>query len=288
MWSGGSRIASPDVSRLLGWGLRGLAAALVTTGCTATPDDGGDVGATDDSRGSSTGEATTVGTGGAPTTGSGSSGSDATGVGPSTTSGEGTTGGSETGPPGGTDTTGSTSGTGSTGQGGSTTGSATAGTTGPDRTRRVFATSGSYTGDLGGTQGADQLCQNHATGAGLGGTWRAWLSVPGDPAGDRLDLSGGPFTLIDGTVIADDSQDLLDGSLDAALRRDEYGVSVGYEIWTGTLADGSVAPFHCDGFTVGDGGDNGRCGDPSSNDASWTDNITPGCGTRLGLYCFEQ
>jgi len=151
---------------------------------------------------------------------------------------------------------------------------------------RVFVTSEFYSGNLGGPEGADARCGQRADVGRLGGTWRAWVSTDSQSAAQRLDLDRGPFELVDGTLVAVDRADLLDGSLEATIFLDENGGSILHDVWTGTLADGSVAPATCGGWT--DGGSTGRCGASYAADETWTDNITPGCGTPLALYCFEQ
>lgn len=152
----------------------------------------------------------------------------------------------------------------------------------------MFATSQTYFGDLGGVEGADVTCGRHAEAAGLPGTWRAWLSVPDDPVGDRLDLTGGPLVTVDGVLIAQTREDLLRSELAGAVAADEFGRSVSHDIWTGTRADGSVSAVHCSSFSSVDTMEIGLCGSPSARDGRWTENTTPRCDTPLGLYCLEQ
>jgi hypothetical protein len=74
--------------------------------------------------------------------------------------------------------------------------------------KRVFVSSETYTGDLGGLDGADAKCQALADAAHLGGTFKAWLSTSTVDAADRLTHSTRPYTLVDGTLIANDWTDL--------------------------------------------------------------------------------
>ncbi|MCP4629308.1 MAG: hypothetical protein GY850_38260, partial [bacterium] len=77
--------------------------------------------------------------------------------------------------------------------------------------RIVFLTSGSYTGgEFGGLTGADEICQAEADAGGLTGTYAAWLSgsTAAESAAERINQSGGPFVLPDGTVVADNWADL--------------------------------------------------------------------------------
>lgn len=150
----------------------------------------------------------------------------------------------------------------------------------------VFASSTRQSGDFGGLAGADALCASLAGDAGLAGTFRAWMSAPGSAAADRLSRDGAPYVRADGVEIAADWSDLVDGSIAAPINRDENGDPVGGDVWTGTLADGSLAASHCGGFDSAGG--SGRCGDSNASGSGWTDNFTPPCSSTLRLYCVEQ
>jgi hypothetical protein len=166
--------------------------------------------------------------------------------------------------------------------------------------KRVFVTSTLFTAGLGGVVGADAACQQRANAAGLGGTWRAWLSVSGNSAAQRLAHSASGYRLVGGAVIASSWADLTDGSLQQAIDRNEYGAAVGSGyIWTATKADGSYntdswggcgTPM-CGGFTIGNtcmGGSAGFGGDSGKVDKSWTDTVCGCCDNTWRLYCFEQ
>lgn len=84
----------------------------------------------------------------------------------------------------------------------------------------VFVTSETFEGDLGGLDGADVTCTSMARAVGLSGDWTAWLSEAGGTnAGTRI--ADAEYRLLDGTVIADDLDDLTDGTLDAPIDLDE-------------------------------------------------------------------
>jgi len=153
---------------------------------------------------------------------------------------------------------------------------------------RIFRTETVSDANLGGIAGADAICAAQALEAGLEGDFRAWLSPIGSPVADRLTQAGGPYALVDGTRVADDWDDLVDGSILAPINLDASGVERSGEVWTGTLADGtSYLIDDCGGFTNGLTGV-ALCGASASTTSTWTDNITPACSTRLGLYCIEQ
>ena len=55
----------------------------------------------------------------------------------------------------------------------------------------------------------------------LSGTWRAWLSDSENDAIDRI--PDGQYQLVNGAVIADDREDLIDGQLYAPINLSEKG-----------------------------------------------------------------
>lgn len=155
-----------------------------------------------------------------------------------------------------------------------------------DATLRVFVTSAVTNAALGGTSGADTLCTDLASAAGLGGTWSAWLSTTTVDASSRIDPTGAPYTLVDGTVVAADFADLLDGAIDNPINRDENGNPVAADVWTGTLEDGTSFGLDCGGWTTTAG--TGHCGAAVQSNFRWTNNVTPPCFAGLRVYCFED
>jgi hypothetical protein len=166
--------------------------------------------------------------------------------------------------------------------------------------KRVFVTSTLTTAGLGGLAGADSFCQQRANAANLGGTFRAWLSLSGSSASQRLVHSATGYKLVDGTVVASSWADLTDGTLQHSIGKDESGnnVASGY-VWTATKADGSFNSESwggcggaiCGGFTIGGscmGGSAGFGGESGKTDAQWTDTVCGCCTNLWRLYCFEQ
>ena len=154
---------------------------------------------------------------------------------------------------------------------------------------RVFVTTFGYTGNLGGLDGADAKCAAEAADAGLEGEFRAWLSTIDSPVSGRLFQAPGPYVLVNGTMIAEDWDDLVDGSILAFINLDADGIPRQGEAWTGTLANGGSYPDDdCLGFETESTMEVGLCGRTQSTTATWTENITPSCDTRLRLYCVEQ
>ncbi|MGB5266094.1 MAG: hypothetical protein WBN30_05880, partial [Polyangiales bacterium] len=163
-----------------------------------------------------------------------------------------------------------------------------AGTDAGTAERRIFRTDTNQSANLGGIAGADAICAAQALAAGLDGEFKAWLSTIASPVANRVTQASGPYVLVDGTRVADDWSDLVDGSILAPINRDANGMFRSGEIWTGTLANGDSYPSSdCDSFTNGSTG-TALCGASNSTTSTWTENITPACSTLLGLYCIEQ
>ncbi|MFQ5571012.1 MAG: hypothetical protein ACE5G0_15135 [Rhodothermales bacterium] len=179
--------------------------------------------------------------------------------------------------------------------------------TGPVSGKTVFVTSDTYTGNLGGLGGADALCQGLATEAGVSGTFKVWISgreQSNQDAAGRLSHAAVPYKLVDGTKVADDWADLVDGSLDHAINITETGASVsdGARVWTNTTTAGLAwdntrdcalgsgpATWTCDPSTECPF-ESGKFGLAHATDGSWTgqeaSNIA--CSNTYHLYCLEQ
>lgn len=152
--------------------------------------------------------------------------------------------------------------------------------------RVFFATADTFDGALGTAEAIDELCQARAGQAGLTGTYRAWLPSGGRVAADKI--ADARYVRTDGVVIARSRADLLDGTIENPLNRDERGEQVGGDVWTGTLSTGAEAPDTCGLWSIGDDSARGLCGSTAFVDGRWTENIVPRCDTGLRLFCFEQ
>ena len=159
----------------------------------------------------------------------------------------------------------------------------------------VFVTSGAWLGDLGGVAGADAKCQQEADAEGVPGTFLAWISTSTTSPASRFAKSPYRYELIDGTVIANDWDDLVDGSLQNPITLQVDGYETGWLFaWTGTDLDGtSYQGIDCDDWTktVNTDGSyiNGGTGTIASTGGNWTYSYAAVCGiTPQPLYCFEQ
>lgn len=155
------------------------------------------------------------------------------------------------------------------------------------RTYRAFASSGLYNGNLGGVAGADAKCQTLATNQGLTGTFKAWISVAGSNAADRI-TSPGPWVLPNGAIVAKTRAQLASGALDTPPDRDEKNAALPDaedRVWTATAPNGTHAGPDCNGWT---GGGNGLVGEAAHKNGQWTALVDEACGAVNRVYCFEN
>ena len=154
----------------------------------------------------------------------------------------------------------------------------------------VFVTSEKYDGAFGNQSVYDNACSTAAGAGGLEGFWSAWLSTGTTDAEDRI-IDAAKYVLVDGTVIADDKDDLLDGNLDAPIQVNEFGVTVlsDFEVWTGTDADGTnSAVGNCDDWIRNGSRDSGQSGRADAMGPTWTAAGEEDCDLFNRLYCFGK
>jgi cysteine-rich repeat protein len=160
---------------------------------------------------------------------------------------------------------------------------------------RVFVTSGTFTGEFGGIVGADERCAVWAAKAMLPGVYMAWLSDGMMSPATRFGLgegNSGRFVLVNGEVVAEGWEELVDGMLGVAISVDEEGMGmVNGAVWTNTAADGKAGGgAHCKDWSAGDSGSKGWQGDSVKKDGAWTaDPNSPemNCNGYARLYCFQ-
>lgn len=167
--------------------------------------------------------------------------------------------------------------------------------------KRVFVTSSTYNGNLGGLSGADAKCQTVASASKLGGTWKAWLSNSTTSAASRLVHVGVEYKLINGTVVANNWDSLISGTLAHPIDIDETGKSVASNqaVWTDTdylgmtalgLLGTSGPAIDCKSWTSTSGAQGGIGLTGSQAGKGWWTNkdIPQPCDKMYRLYCFEQ
>ena len=115
-----------------------------------------------------------------------------------------------------------------------------------------------------------------------------YLSNSTKSAKDRIFQSAGPYLLINGNVVANNFQDLTDGTLKISIFVDENfesqppsgSGSAAVRVWTATKEA-------CDDWTV-NAGVSGLYGELTTSSFLWTKDDESGCGNSHRLYCFQQ
>ncbi len=162
--------------------------------------------------------------------------------------------------------------------------------------KRVFVTTAEYNGAFGNVAGADAKCATLASNAGLPGTFLAW--VAGEAAetapATRFTKSTIPYVKLNGEQVADNWNDLVDGSLDSPINVYEDGKNAGGEqqVWTNVSANGTEDTpdsFECMNWMDSDL--KGSTGNWTKVDGTWSDlddNVGYDCDETKRLYCFQQ
>jgi hypothetical protein len=165
----------------------------------------------------------------------------------------------------------------------------------------VFVSSAMYTGDMGGLSGADDKCQGLATSAKLSGTFKAWLSDSTTSAATRLTHATVPYVRVDGVKVANDWNDLVDGSLQNPIAKTELNTSPplgntpcaggGYPtVWTDTQTNGNLiySGYTCSDWTSTSSGGS-TWGQATQQNDAWTAWCSGGlCSWQSPIYCLQQ
>jgi hypothetical protein len=165
--------------------------------------------------------------------------------------------------------------------------------------KTVFVTSTTYDGGtIGSIANANALCQARAIVGGLGGTYRAFISDDTTDAATNLNHATVPYALVDGTVVANNWADLIDGSLIHAIDLDESGTPAvtgasgcdpGADVYTGSFASGTRASGNtCASWSSSSAGNLALIGDTAFTDSLWAFDCGLSCDQLAALYCFEQ
>ncbi|WP_028580903.1 hypothetical protein [Desulfogranum japonicum] len=152
----------------------------------------------------------------------------------------------------------------------------------------VFVSNATFAGNLGGLAGADTQCQALAEAARLPGTYKAWLSSTSVSASSRFSHSDAPYILVDGTLIANNWNDLISGALASPISLDENGTPLLRPVWTGTKYTGEIMEgTQCASWIAGSYL-SAQIGITSETNNDWTEAGEEDCELQCSLYCFEQ
>jgi len=163
------------------------------------------------------------------------------------------------------------------------------------RDRIVFVTEESiHAGEVGGIKGADAHCQVAAMEAGLDRVehFRAWLSDSKTSPSTRFETREARYVLTDGSVLAEDWEDLTDGQLSHPLNRYADGSQAKGVAWTATLPNGEAADngSFCGNWTITDLNELVEVGATDLANQLWTyiEGYPSYCSDWSKLYCFED
>ena len=182
------------------------------------------------------------------------------------------------------------------------------------RALAVFVTSLEFNGNLkdhdplkqSGVNGADAVCQALADEVGLSqvSSFKAWISDGATSPAERFTaMAGGrSYALLDGTPIASDWSDLVDGSIANPINLTELWAAydgMGDEselfaldafVWTNTDADASAIGEgqSCTNWSNASSEKFGWFGWTGAKDDAWTKTSSDLCSAVSRLYCFEQ
>ncbi len=154
----------------------------------------------------------------------------------------------------------------------------------------VFASSSTYTGNLGGAAGADLICQSLADAAGLEGTFKAWISDDTSMPESAFTQYNEPYVLVNGPRIADNWNDLTDGTIINSISKDETGSNIQGWAWTNTNIFGNAySGMNCSNWISSNPSDFGVAGIIGQVNGLWTVGGSTGtCDSYGHVYCFEQ
>ncbi|SMP62915.1 Dockerin type I repeat-containing protein [Neorhodopirellula lusitana] len=144
----------------------------------------------------------------------------------------------------------------------------------------------------------DLKCSEFASSAGLISDWdgtsivyKAIMSDDFSDAKTRINVQGPVFN-VPGNLIAEDADDLWDGSLNFSIFRDEYGVldfNRPNSVHSGTNFDGSSAiGKNCQNWTTGNPQVGGIIGGAGRIDRNWIDSGNRACDGQKALYCISM
>lgn len=160
----------------------------------------------------------------------------------------------------------------------------------------VFATSERYNGDLieeanalldeafedgQAQQAADGICSWHAESSGFGGAFVAAIITESNGYLEGLSNADGPWSLIDGTPVADTADELINGELRVPIDLDEDNRSFdSFQVaWVGGAQN-------CNDWTEGSGAVRGRLGS-TVNVYRLFSGGTSSCGLDARLFCVQ-
>lgn len=151
--------------------------------------------------------------------------------------------------------------------------------------RRVFVTDDTYTGLF--MDKSNDLCIEQAKKANLTDySWVSWVSLSEEDAKDKFYKSPFRYELLDGTIIADNYEELISGVLQHEININQYGEIINDRVWTGTNEFGEYSKYNCKDWLMYRVF--GTYGSTSDKGLNWTNVGITECYNGLRLYCIED
>lgn len=160
----------------------------------------------------------------------------------------------------------------------------------------VLDNNSKITGNMGGIAGANGWCQFKANTSTISELkdkqWKAWISDSNTSARENIiDHFNGPYKLLNGTIIANNWDDLVDLTLGAPININQYGIrdtNTG-AVWSNTDYYGRVkSSDNCYNWYSADTSKRGGTGDSNQTNDRWTDYGSSTCDLPRALYCIED
>lgn len=159
----------------------------------------------------------------------------------------------------------------------------------PYENANLFVTSRTHNGEwFNGIVTASEECQDMADNAGLSGTWKAAMSSGRSYLKDIVPNQ--MWFLVDGTMVATNTDNLFNGALNAQIRMDENGnvLSLHSKAWTGTLSDGRGSFDTCSNWYQSGSDRLGTVGATSAMSGAWLDIGDYPCNHEFHWYCYRD
>ena len=140
----------------------------------------------------------------------------------------------------------------------------------------------------------DEFCMTQAAAHFPTKQFVAWVSRNGGPGVQHVDaqdrIVDAEWYRPDGVLIADDKNDLLDGTLDNPINVKANSESIGaVVVWTGTLEGGNDSTHDCNNWLTTDPAtSSAMLGVSNATDKDWTHHLVGECNESHHVYCFEE
>lgn len=155
------------------------------------------------------------------------------------------------------------------------------------KARRIFVDSVFVDGIL--LANINARCYSIADNSGLvdGFDWIPWLSYSNQNINDLIYKSPFRYELVDGTVIANNFQDLIDGNLQHPINLNYEGILTEGKVWTGTNEIGEFSGLNCENWS-NQFRSFGTFGLSTAIDYNWSNSDFELCSEKLHIYCVED